>query len=184
MKKIRDALIVSVERRTKNPSYTMGWCIIFPAIMYARLQRGNDAYPFLHRLIGVCSSNSLLTTFANPGLPDGFQIDANFGFTAAVSEMLFQSHEGMLSLVPALPQKWDHGSFRGFRARGGYEVSAKWENFSVTEFTIKADNPDMVTVELPKTQKNTIFRDEHGNEYTAIDGKLTLEINDIVTLKI
>lgn len=184
MKELRDALTVSIERRTKKPSYTMGWCIILPAIMYARLQRGNDAYPFLHRLIGVCSSNSLLTTFANPGLPDGFQIDANFGFTSAVTEMLFQSHEGLLSLVPALPQKWDHGSFRGFRARGGYEVSVKWEDFSVTEFTITANTPDTVTVEFPKTQKRMTFRDECGNEYPVINGKLTLEVKDTITLKI
>ncbi len=184
MKDIRDALTISVERRTKNPSYTMGWCIIFPAIMYARLRRGDDAFPFLHRLIGVCSSNSLLTTFVNPGLPDGFQIDANFGFVSAVSEMLFQSHEGMLSIVPALPAKWDHGSFRGFRARGGFEVSAKWEDFSVTEITVKADNPGSATIELPKTQKNLIFRDECGNEYTAVDEKFTIDIKDTVTLKI
>ena len=184
MKELRDALIVSVERRTKNPSYTMGWCIIFPAIMYARLGRGDDAFPFLHRLIGVCSSNSLLTTFANPGLPDGFQIDANFGFVAAIAEMLLQSHEGMISLVPALPKKWDHGSFRGFRARGGFEVSAKWEDFSVTEFTIKADNPDTVTIELPKTQKEMSFRDEEGNTYTAADNKLTLKLKTSITLKV
>ncbi|MBQ7120482.1 MAG: glycoside hydrolase family 95 protein [Oscillospiraceae bacterium] len=174
MKEIRDAINISVERRTKTPSYTMGWCIIFPALMYARLRRGDDAFPFLHKLIATCSSNSLLATFVNPGLPKGFQIDANFGFTAAVSEMLLQSHEGMISLLPALPKKWDHGSFRGFRARGGYEVSAKWEDFSVTEFTVKADSPAEVTIELPKTQKNTVLKDSDGKAYSLVNGRVTV----------
>ncbi|MBQ2742256.1 MAG: glycoside hydrolase N-terminal domain-containing protein [Oscillospiraceae bacterium] len=182
MKELRDALTVSIERRTKKPSYTMGWCIILPAIMYARLGRGDDAYPFLHRLIGVCSSNSLLTTFANPGLPDGFQIDANFGFVSAIAEMLLQSHEGMISLIPALPKKWDHGSFRGFRARGGFEVSTKWEDFSVTEFTVKADSPSEGIIELPKTQKNSAFLGSDGKAYSSVNGKVTVFVESELKL--
>jgi len=178
MKEIRKAIEVSVERRTKNPSYTMGWCIIFPALMYARLNRGNDAFSHLHKLIGTCSSSSLLATFVNPGLPKGFQIDANFGFTAAVSEMLLQSYEGFISVLPALPTKWDHGSFHGFCARGGYTIDATWENFSVTEISVSAKFPGEVKIELPETQKNMNFVDDGGNVYVALDNKIKLNIGE------
>ncbi len=175
-KKLRDAIGVSVDRRTKKPSYSMGWSTILPALMYARLRRGNSAFPFVRKLITTCSSNSLFATFTNPGLPKGFQIDANFGFTAAVSEMLLQSHEGLISLLPALPEIWSSGSFRGLRARGGYELGARWEDSEVCDINIIADFDGEVTLELPETQKHTVFRDGSGNTYTAESNLLTLNI--------
>jgi len=129
-----------------------------------------------------CSSVSLLDTFRLNGYPEGFQIDGNLGFTAAVTEMLMQSHEGSISLLPALPELWDHGSFRGFRARGGFEVSAKWEDFSVTEFTVKADSPSEVIIELPKTQKNTAFLGSDGKSYSSVNGKVTVFVESELKL--
>ena len=88
--------------------------------------------------------------------------------------MLIQSHEGTIALIPTLPKKWSYGSFRGLCARGGYEVDIAWEDFSVTEINIKAKFPGAVTIELPETQKATTFKGSDGNEYPAVDGKLTL----------
>ncbi len=179
---IRNAIGVSVDRRTKKPSYTMGWNTILPALMYARLGRGNDALPFLRRLIVTCSSTSLLDTFVNAGLPKGFQIDGNFGFTAAASEMLIQSHEERISLLPALPAVWDHGTFRGLCARGGYTVDAVWCNCEITEFSINARFPGVCIVELPDTQKSLSFTDQNGNIYTAKNQILSLDIKDSIRL--
>lgn len=105
-----------------------------------------------------------------------FQLDANMGYVAGVCEMLIQSHEGFIFLLPALPKKWDNGSFRGLRARGGYELDVRWERHEVRDIYITADFDEDVTLELPETQKAHNFRDDKGNVYTVKENKLTANI--------
>jgi len=149
-----------------NVGWSMGWLMG----LLSRLRRGNDSFDIAKSYVmNIANINSLLDIHAVC-----FQIDGNMAFVSGVCEMLIQSHEGVISLLPALPSVWDKGAFRGLHARGGFTLDLRWEAYEVRELTVSSDAGLPARIELPASQKCLTFRDTEGNTYTAENNILEL----------
>lgn len=137
-----------------------GWSMAWKMNFWARLHDGSHAYTILKNFIkpvggsgvdynegGGIYSNLFC---AHPP----FQIDGNFGYTAAVSEMLVQSQTGEIELLPAIPAEWSTGYVNGLKARGGFEIiHMKWEEGKVIELTIKSSSGGNCVFQVPNMLK-------------------------------
>ena len=105
-----------------------------------------------------------------------FQIDGNFGGTAGIAEMLLQSHEGVIEILPALPTVWSSGSFKGLRVRGGSEVSARWKDGEILEVVVRAVVPGTFRIKLPDGNREfSLRKDSKAISLPVVDGLLSVD---------
>jgi len=156
----------------RRGEFSTGWSTAWKACCWARLRDGEQAQHFLQKLLHP--TTNLSTSESGGSYPNlfcahpPFQIDGNFGGTAAIAEMLLQSHQQrsglpVLDLLPALPADWHTGEVRGLRARGGAEVTLRWVDYVLTDIILTVTSPRSLVLQYADTEAQFTLHSDHNH---------------------
>lgn len=154
---LMEAAKKSLKYRLSHGGGHTGWSRAWIINMWARFKDGDKAYDNVAMLL----KHSTLPNLFDSHPP--FQIDGNFGGIAGISEMLLQSHNGEVELLPALPAVWDEGIVKGLKARGGFEVDIEWQQGRLKQCTIISLNGRSCKVSY--NGQTIVFDTEAGKTY-------------------
>lgn len=181
---LADAARKTLERRGDAGT---GWSRAWKVNFWARLHDGDRAYKLLKSLLEPTFDNDIIMYGGGGTYPNlfcahpPFQIDGNFGGTAGIAEMLIQSQDGYINLLPALPSKWKSGSFKGLCVRGGAEVDAGWKNGKITKLQLTAKNNKVFQLKVPPQVIEILKK---GRELPIENGFVSIEMKEGEILKL
>ncbi|MCC3214429.1 glycoside hydrolase family 95 protein [Chryseobacterium sp. X308] len=162
---------VLVHRGDVSTGWSMGWKVN----LWAKLLDGNHANKLIKDQLTLVEKDGWGSKGGTyPNLFDAhppFQIDGNFGCTSGITEMLLQTQNGFIDILPALPVEWKNGSISGLKAYGGFEVSIIWENNKAKEITIKSGLGGNCRIRLPNEMQlsgNTKLRKAEGKNPNSL----------------
>jgi alpha-L-fucosidase 2 len=163
----------TLERRLEHGSGNTGWSRAWFISQYARLEEGDIAHKHLYESLNTYTAANLFGI--HPDFETGepiFQIDGNFGGGAGIAEMLLQSHQRELKILPALPTEWSDGRVEGLRARGDFEVEIAWTDGSLHDLVVHSDGGNRcrvrtyngIEVDSVKTDSGIAIEYDHLDE--------------------
>ncbi|OJW13198.1 glycoside hydrolase family 95 protein [Mucilaginibacter sp. 44-25] len=170
-----------------------GWSLAWKMNLWARLHDGNHAFKIFRKLLKPVfrsevnmkdGGGSYINLFcAHPP----FQIDGNFGGTAGITEMLLQSSNGYIELLPAIPDAWKKGYFKGIRARGGVSVDASWSEGVLKTMTLYAEKAGDFKIKIHAVKKIEFKQNGHCSQLKVNPSKLielTLLRGEKISMKV
>ena len=167
----------SLQRRLDHGGAYTGWSRAWAIGLWARLADADKAWESLSMLMRHSTNMNLFDS--HPwGKMSIFQIDGNFGATAAIAEMLMQSHTGVIDLLPALPSAWPVGEIKGLRARGAVGVDIRWEQDNAVAATIRPDVSGDYRLRAPRGQKiRSVFSQHESPLHTMPDESVGVRLD-------